>query len=64
MMLVPLILIGVIVWIVWAMRRGQEHEILGPSVGEKRDPLDIAKERYVRGEISQEEFEQIKRDLS
>ena len=30
----------------------------------KRDPLEIAKERYARGDISREEFEQIKKDLS
>ena len=30
----------------------------------KPEALDIAKERYARGAISREEFEQMKRDLS
>jgi putative membrane protein len=29
----------------------------------KKEPLDIARERYARGEISREEFDQIKKDL-
>jgi len=39
----------------------------GESTGstlERRDPLEIAKERYAKGQISKEEFEQIKKDLS
>ncbi len=39
----------------------------GSHVGEKEDletPLDILKKRYARGEISREDFEQMKKDVS
>jgi len=50
-------LIGLIIWgITKLARRGGSTP--------KHDPLDVAKERYAKGEISREEFEQIKKDLS
>ena len=50
---------GVIALIVWGIVRLTKHE----SITTKHTPLDIAKERYARGEITKEQFEQIKRDL-
>ena len=50
--------------VVWGVKKLTERGNSGSSTSEKRDPLDIAKERYARGEISREEFEQIKKDLS
>ncbi|GAI32982.1 unnamed protein product, partial [marine sediment metagenome] len=54
----------VIALVVWGIKRLTEHRRSGLGTTEKRDPLDIAKERYARGEISKEEFEQIKKGLS
>jgi putative membrane protein len=53
---------SIIALIVWAITRLARQ---GTSPGGGRpSPLDIAKERYARGEINKEQFEQIKRDLS
>jgi putative membrane protein len=48
---------AVIALVVWAVRSfaGPRHDT--------RTPLDIARERLARGEISEEEFERIKRQL-
>ena len=54
----------VIALVVWGVKRLTERGGSGPTTPEKGDPLDIAKERYARGEISKEEFEQIKKDLA
>ena len=51
---------GLIALIAWGIsrlsKRGESHQ--------KQNPLDIAKERYARGELAKKDFEQIKRDLS
>ena len=55
-----LIIVGLVLlirWLVFATRRGEEH-----SGGGSR-AMDILKERYARGEIDREEFEQRRRDL-
>lgn len=51
---------GLIALIVWGVKKMTERS--GPS--SKRDPLDIAKERYAKGEISAEEYQRLKKDLS
>ena len=51
---------GIIVLIVWGIKKLTER---GGSTS-KHDPLDIAKERYAKGEISEEEFNQLKKNLS
>ncbi len=54
---------GVIIYlIVWALRRSSRES--GSGIPGNRSALDIAKERYARGEITREQFDQIKRDLT
>jgi uncharacterized membrane protein HdeD (DUF308 family) len=55
---------AIIALVVWGIKKVTEREDSRPKSTEKRDALDIAKERYAKGEISREEFEQIKKDLS
>ena len=35
-----------------------------PAASQGKDPLDIARERYAKGEISKEEFTDMKKELS
>jgi putative membrane protein len=50
-------LIALIAWGITRLTRGVSHI-------PKHDPLDVAKERYARGEITKTDFEQLKKDLS
>ncbi len=52
---------AIVALIVWAIRRSTGHRMDDIHT---RSPLDIAKERYARGEITKEQFEQIKKDLN
>lgn len=53
---------GAVIWlIVWAVRKGTDRWGSG-NAGQK--PLDIAMARYARGEITREQFEQIKKDIT
>lgn len=54
---------AIIVLVVWIIKRlvGRDES---PNLSERRkEPLDIARERYARGEITNEQFNQIKKDI-
>jgi len=53
---------AVIFLVVWGIRRFSGGSSSG--VQGNKSPLDIAKERYAKGEITKEQFEQIKKDLT
>ena len=53
-----IIILGVIAW--WAWSYLKEKGDMGRP---RNSALDILKERYAKGEISKEEFEEMKRNL-
>lgn len=54
-----LVAAGIVAVIRWAMRSSDAAERRPPD----KTPLEIVRERYARGEIARQEFEQLKRDL-
>ncbi len=61
MIIVWVLIIALIVWGVIALvKRGSS----ALYTSQKHDPMDTAKVRYASGEISKEEYEEIKRNLS
>ena len=54
-----LVVAGLVLIVVWAARQGERGE-----QDRGRSPLDIAKERYARGKLTREQYEQIRRDLT
>jgi len=59
-----LLILGLIVWAVITLvnnnNRRNSQNYLPPS---EEDALEILKKRYARGEITREQFDQMKRDL-
>ena len=53
-----LIVIGVVIYLV--MNRSSHQQFFS---NESETPLDILKKRYARGEITREEYEQMKQDV-
>lgn len=56
-----IIIAGVVALVRWL---GTSGFGAGGHGGSSRQPLDILKERYARGEINEQEFQKIKRDLT
>lgn len=54
---------GIIALIVWLIVRATRRES-ARSTGENLTALDIARQRYAKGEITKEQFEEMKKDLS
>lgn len=61
---VALVIGAIIALVVWGIRRLTERDRYSPIATAGADPLSIAKERYARGEITKDQFDQIKKDLS
>ena len=54
---------GIIALIVWLIVRFTRHEASrGGTEGSR--PLDIARTRYAKGEITKDEYDRLKKDLS
>lgn len=53
-----LVILGIVILVKWISGASS-----GPGPTPARTALDILKERYARGEIGREEFEQKKRDI-
>ena len=63
MMILGFVFCVVVVYVVVVLARGANH---GAQTHHSKlsNPLDIAKERYAKGELSKPEFEQVKKDLA
>jgi putative membrane protein len=60
-----LAIIGLIIWlIINSSRRSHYNQNqYFPQSPQKETPLDILKKRYAKGEITKEQFDQMKKDL-
>ncbi len=58
-----LLFLGVIIWGILSFTNHQKRENPDGSAPKGEMPLEILKKRYARGDISKDEFEQIKKEI-
>ena len=56
-----LIIGGIVLLVAWLARQGGPTPLAGP--GQESTALEILKRRYARGDITKEQFEQMRHDL-
>jgi putative membrane protein len=59
---VPVLFVGGLVWLIVALTRGSSTPVLPTTT--QQTPLDILKARYARGEISKEQFDEMRQHLA
>ncbi len=57
-----LVLAGIVFLVLWVLRAYRRGEAAPPSGGTSR-ALEILKERYARGELTREQYDQMRRDI-
>jgi len=63
MFLGPLIWLVIIIGIIWFITQAGGLSFAGLTSSSTKSAMDILKERYAKGEIGKEEFEEKKKDL-
>ena len=67
LMLIVLVVIGYVIWrgVGWGRGCcGSGHYGTYNSYGDRENAMEIIRQRYARGEISKEQYEQMKRDIT
>lgn len=60
---VVIMIVGIIRWFTWRGHAGPGGHMHMHMGGGSDRPMEILKERYAKGEITKEQFEQMKKDL-
>ena len=59
----PILFLGLIIWAVVALARGSS-ESRGTDSSKADSAMEVLKQRYARGEINKEEYEEKKKDIA
>jgi putative membrane protein len=58
------ILVGIVLLVVWAVKRFTSSPTSGNQVPGNQSPREILQARYARGEITRDQYQQILQDLT